>query len=566
MNPKTPVAFASLPPEIINEICSTLPTSPLLSLRLVNRQLGDIATSWAFRHVRLGARQGCYDHQHFVWIAQSEKLRPLVRQITCDTWLGHTAKHSSRFAFNHPTEFLNSLPLIRCFHNLASLHLRFSEHTKHDHMDAMDTETDNFRYRVLDTAFNCLAGTWSAESQLEMDENVLPYSFEADYETAPALVADSGPLPIKELTVSNLADFHDERFTESEVFKKVISMSSLKDLKLSITLQEVEKDHDDDYEPPDALWFREKYVMFENLPRTWLSPSVAGNLRVLSLYSRDYWGWNPKMDFRAVRPGHGPDSGFPNLKVLALGKYIFSHDWQVEWIESLGQMNTSGGLEELYLDRCPILVQARHDAPADHGTTVVGRDSDGNSVEVSNDGYYQMDAMLDDDMFEPELTYEDYPLRWHHIFPRWRESMKSLRVFKMGHSSWNSAPEQTMDAWCNEGTFQERDREDLATLLHHNNFRSFDSPSPPPNKRDKVTTGLEKYRHGTGINQHPRHQAAYIYFDIDVAPTQWCEVYWPWCAYSWQPRLDNEVREKDKAELALFLDGVQGRRMGSGDS
>ncbi|KAF7549467.1 hypothetical protein G7Z17_g6356 [Cylindrodendrum hubeiense] len=445
MDSKSPVAFGSLPLEIVDEIFSALPTAPLLNLRLVNRQLGAIATAWAFRHVRLGARQGCYDHQHFVWIAQSEKLRPLVREITCDTWLGHTAKYCDQFAFNHPAEFLNALPLIRCFHNLTSLHLRFSEHTKHEHIDAMDTETDNFRYRVLDTVFHCLAGTWSAENQLEMDEKVLPYSFEAEYVMAPAEVSELGPIPIKELTVSNLADYHDERFTESEVFKKVISSSSLRDLKMSITLQEVEKDHDGEFQPADALWFREKYVMFESLPRTWLSPSVAGNLRVLSLYSRDYWGWNPKMDFRAIRPGSGPDSGFPNLKVLALGKYIFSHEWQIEWIESLGQMNASGGLEELYLDRCPILVQARHDAPADYGTTIVGRDSDGNSVEVSNEGYYQMDAILEDDLFEPYMTYEDYPLRWHHIFPRWRESMKALKVFKMGHSSWRSAPEQTMD-------------------------------------------------------------------------------------------------------------------------
>ncbi|KAH7129974.1 hypothetical protein B0J13DRAFT_563623 [Dactylonectria estremocensis] len=567
MDSKTPITFANLPPEIIDQVFSTLPAAPLRNLRLVNRQLGTIATAWAFRHVRLGSRQGCYDHQHFVWIAQSEQLRPLVREVTCDTWLGPTALHCDQFAFKHPSDFLNALPLLRCFRNMSSLHLRFSEHTRHDDTDTMDTETDNFRYRVFDTVFNCLAGTWSTERQLEIDEEVLPYSFEADYETAPAEVADMGPIPIRELTVSNLSDYHDERLTGSEVFKSVISSSSLKDLKMSITLQEVEKDHHGDgYLPSDALWFREKYDMFESLPRTWLSPSVAGNLSVLSLYSRDYWGWNPRMDFRAVRPGNGPDTGFPSLKVLALGSYVFSHEWQVEWIESLGQMNGSGGLEELYLDRCPILIQARHDAPADFGTTIVGTDSDGNNVTISNEGYYQMDVMLDDELFEPFMTYEDYPLRWHHILPRWRQSMKALKVFKMGHSSWDSAPTQTMDVWCSDDGRQERDRENLETLLHHNNFRSFNSPSPPPSERDNISQGrippgrLEKYRYGTGINQHPRHQVAYIYFDIGVGPSQWCPIYWPPVAYPWQPQLEYEVKAAAKKELALLVERTQERQ------
>ncbi|KAH7161640.1 hypothetical protein EDB81DRAFT_867029 [Dactylonectria macrodidyma] len=517
MDSKTPITFANLPPEIIDQVFSTLPAAPLRNLRLVNRQFGAIATAWAFRHVRLGARQGCYDHRHFAWIAQSEQLRPLVREVTCDTWLGPTALHCDHFAFKHPSDFLNALPLLRCFHNMTSLHLRFSEHTRHDDdIDAMDTETDNFRFRVLDTVFNCLAGTWSAERQLEIDEEVLPYSFEADYETAPAEVADMGPIPIRELTVSNLSDYHDERFTQSEVIKKVISSSHLRDLKLSITLQEVENDHHgDEYIPAGALWFREKYDMFKSLPRTWLFPSLAGNLGVLSLYSRDYWGWNPRIDFRAVRPGSGPDAGFPNLKVLALGSYVFR------------QMNGSGGLEELYLDRCPILIQA--------------------------------------DMMRPLTTVppSSAQIQTHHILPRWRESMKALKVFKMGHSSWDSAPMQTMDVWCCEYGYQERNHEGLETLLHHNNFRSFNSPSPPPNKHDKILLGgLEEYRYGTGINQHPKRQTAYIYFDIGIGPSQWCPIYWPPVAYPWQPQLDYEVKTTANESWALIVERAQERQRG----
>lgn len=46
-------------------------------------------------------------------------------------------------------------------------------------------------------------------------------------------------------------------------------------------------------------------------------------------------------------------SPLPNVRVLTLRNYGFSHDWQVEWIASLGSDNGRGGLEELYLDDCP---------------------------------------------------------------------------------------------------------------------------------------------------------------------------------------------------------------------
>lgn len=39
------------------------------------------------------------------------------------------------------------------------------------------------------------------------------------------------------------------------------------------------------------------------------------------------------MDLRAVNPGSGRTSGgLLHLRVLALGHYVFSHEWQVDWI------------------------------------------------------------------------------------------------------------------------------------------------------------------------------------------------------------------------------------------
>ena len=51
---------------------------------------------------------------------------------------------------------------------------------------------------------------------------------------------------------------------------------------------------------------------------------------------------------RLVNPG----SGFPSLRVLALGNDVFSHDWQIDWVASLGSQNGRGGLEEIYLLSC----------------------------------------------------------------------------------------------------------------------------------------------------------------------------------------------------------------------
>ncbi|KAH6880458.1 hypothetical protein B0T10DRAFT_495440 [Thelonectria olida] len=550
----------SLCPEVTDIICSVLPTSSLRSLRLVNHHLGAIATKWAFQHIRLGAREGHSDYEHFVKVAQLKTLRPYVREVTCDTWLGPCAEEDSEFNFNLPQDFLRALPLLRCFKNVIAVHLRFSQRTKHVCTSGTDTETDDFRYRVLDTVFNCIAGTWAPETQARLDQKLFGFNFTTNYAVPPS---NAAPIPIRELTVSNLADFDDKRLTDSKVFKYVLSMPSLTSLKLCITQQQVDGNCDSEEQPESAIWFREKYDMFENMPHTWLSPSIAANLRSLSLYSKDYWGWNPRMDFRAVLPGDGPESGLPQLRVLALGMYVFSHEWQFEWIASLGRMNGKGGLEEIYLDRCPIMVQARHQAPAGYGTRVVGTDASGNDVSISNEGYYLLDGMEEQDTYDADLTVQDFPLRWHHVLPRWRQTMKALKVFKMGQSSWNFAPRQTLDARRLEQTAPKKpsDEHHLKHLLHHNNFRHFDRPSPP-SLTQASKANVAKYRLGTGVDEDQRFRARYIYFDITSGPSEWRDVYWPSRAHPRQPPLGDDVRQRDVDEVSRIMATVDGRRRG----
>ncbi|KAJ0150646.1 Uncharacterized protein HZ326_6813 [Fusarium oxysporum f. sp. albedinis] len=93
------------------------------------------------------------------------------------------------------------------------------------------------------------------------------------------------------------------------------------------------------------------HEFFQVLPSQWLSPSVVENLQVLSLFYSHYRRWFPRMDLSQIR-------ALPYLKVLALGSYIFTNERETDWIASLKTSNRSGGLEELYLEDCPILHRA----------------------------------------------------------------------------------------------------------------------------------------------------------------------------------------------------------------
>ncbi|KPM43306.1 hypothetical protein AK830_g3247 [Neonectria ditissima] len=314
MNDTTLTGLASLPTEILEQICSVLPMPPLRALRLVSQRLSDIATAWAFRHVRLGARLGCYDHHHFIWIAQSEKLRPLVREVTCDTWPGPTvgdwASRETSVSC-HPSDFLNALPLIRCFRNLKSVHLHFGGYSKHDYIDPKnpydrDIETDGFRYRVLDTVFHCLAGAWCAKRQVQMDDEWLPYNFEADYQTVSLETENMGPIPIKELTISSLVDYHNKRSQRTDLFTQTLSTSGLRRQIIYITPRNVERCNGTTDKPEEVIDLREEYDIFDGL------------LTILSLCTRGACGWDPRMDFHALRSRKRLDPNFPHLKFLTL--------------------------------------------------------------------------------------------------------------------------------------------------------------------------------------------------------------------------------------------------------
>ncbi|PYH77003.1 hypothetical protein BO82DRAFT_406612 [Aspergillus uvarum CBS 121591] len=114
----------------------------------------------------------------------------------------------------------------------------------------------------------------------------------------------------------------------------------------------------------------------------------------------NYFGFYPKLDLREIH--------LPRLKTLALGKYAFVHDSQLEWI-----LSHSKTLTELYLDDNPILFEV----------SVYNNDR-----ACLEPGRYTHKAGLRNKHF---ATYDK---RWHHYFRAFQVRLPHLRHFSYGRS------------------------------------------------------------------------------------------------------------------------------------
>lgn len=559
------MAHLQLPSDIYQHIFSFSPQRTLLECRLLNKSVGGIATALAFWHVRLEACRSA--PIGFVHLASNETLRSLVREITVDTWVGPGFKYYLNHTFPEPKAFMRTLPHIRSFQNLLKLNVRFNEHCGNEDGDEWGgisfEESYDFRFAVLDVLFRCVAGLWTESYQSEWLEEQDLEDDDPDADEPDAFlgylksydVFPTTPVQLCSLTISNLADYDDHRLTESEAFKTVMTLPSIRELKLLVTVERVH------HAPENAVWMPEQYDFFESLPQTWLSSPIAQNLRVLSLYSVDYWGWNPKMDFRAVNPLAAEASGFPNLRVLALGNYVISHEWQVDWIASLGRHNGRGGLEELYLDDCPIMWQARNLPPFDESKTVLGVDDNGNSVEISNDGYPRKDVM-NRTYVSPqwdENIVRQFDLRWHRVLETWRKDMYGLKVFKMGSGDWLGQARHYIDQDDGFPTLGSDQWKIVSHRLEDTVFLYYDSPSPLPSSKENSSFSSST----PGLKQDRQHVLQYIQFDIGLGPSPWIERDFGTKLYrdSDTGVLDyEEIRTKDEVALQALNQEIQEKR------
>ncbi|KAK2603161.1 hypothetical protein N8I77_009639 [Diaporthe amygdali] len=521
--------MASLPDDVLSHIFSFLPHETLIQCRFLNRSVEPLASALAFRHVHL---ETGLDVNSFLNIAGSERLRPLVRELTLS--LSRTAappnnglEHGVRIQRYLRT--IRVLPLVRLLVGLRTLNVRFSRAKSYtgDHGRWMSDDiallTDQqgqtpicITTIYMETILKCLSGSWTRESQALWEhgwdkwfapraERLQSYlSLEISTQANPESSSTTQHFPdtginLSSLTVSNLSEKDAEYLMSSATLKRFLETQSLSKMQLLTNSGK----HDRGYDPGSLLWNR--YRFFEDLPSTWLSPSISDRLRTLSLYSHDYWGWCPKVDFRVLSQGPNGTGGLCNLRTLALGRYVFSHQWQIDWIAGLGSDNGRGGLEELYLDDCPIMWRARVLGPVD------------------SEGFPQEEVMTREDVHPSSwnpITLE-IDLRWGTVLPEWQQKMQHLKVFRMGYGDWDgkcsgdvAMAKTASRARVVQGAYEVAKRGNEDTIhMHYDKY----------SMNDRHKHGYEIIRDGVGLSQKRECLLQYVHFEIALGASPWVE-------------------------------------------
>ncbi|KAF5572358.1 hypothetical protein FPANT_13155 [Fusarium pseudoanthophilum] len=326
---------------------------------------------------------------------------------------------------------------------------------------------------------------WTPANRTKIYDAVTPEWKDKFEYTHDAPVLPGEPLQIRELTISHLADYNDPRLLQSKAWYRLLRLPTLIDLKLLVG---------ETHASLRTLLSVKKFEFFSSLPIRWLRPNVVQKLQVLSLFYTDYWGQYPRVDLDRI-------GALPFLKVLALGRYVFTNKDETDWIASLGSNNRSGGLEELYLDECCVLFQAKQYVNL---TAVLGTSPDQNTP---------METIL-------------YSRRWHHVLSEWRVTMKGLKKFVMGVGEW-SCPFRTIESWDKEmnpvtlGMWQDSPQ----WYFGHNRHRFFADPGPEHytrgfiaayhSRRDKSqAVPMGNYLLGEGLRQKRRAQMQYAWYNV----------------------------------------------------
>lgn len=522
--------MADIPDDVLRQIFSFLPQETLVQCRFLSRAVEPLAKALAFRSVRL--ERAC-DVDPFLNVARSERLRPFVREFTLDLSQGKlptsdAAEYGARLKQHQRT--LMALPLVRHFSGLRTLNLRYSRSTKgHDgysgrwRVDDDGAVTDRRLLPLLfttiysETVLRCISGSWTKEAQDLWErrwrkwsepraEALVNLSLSTSLESEPELFDTVQSFPEKainltNLTISNLSEKDSEYLMSSAAMKRFIETQSLSKLQL---LTNSEK-YDADTMVPFTM--HNRYEFFENLPSTWLSPPIADHLRTLSLFANDYWGWSPKMDFRVLSQGKNGTGGFSNLRTLALGTFVFSHQWQVDWVAQLGSDNGRGGLEELYLDNCPVMWRARVFGPVD------------------GEGFPHKEAIAAGDGSPPSINGDpitvDVDLRWSTILQQWRQKMPSLKVFKMGNGDWLG--ELSADVAMAQTASRTRVVDGAYMLAKHRNEDTVHLNYDKVSIDELHKHGQDVIRDGVGMSQRRECVLQYVHYQAALGSSPWVE-------------------------------------------
>lgn len=525
--------MADFPDDVLRHVFSFLPQETLVQCRLLSRSVEPLASALAFSSIRL--EHAC-DVDPFLNVTRSKRLRPCVRELTIDLSQGvHEARNGAAYSvrLQRHHQALLALPLVRLLSGLRKLNLRFGRSRGHggsgyggtawqwvvgDDAQGPDPSLvpSSFTTIHMEAVLKCISGSWTKEDQDLWERRCRRWAerravaltnlaLEPGFQGATGLFDTLQQYPqrainLTTLTISNLSERDAEYLRSSATMARFLETQSLSTLQLLTTSGTTDPAFGESH-----FALGNKYRFIESLPSTWLSPPLADHLRTLSLFAHDYWGWCPKMDFRLLSRGINGTGGLPNLRTLALGKYVFSHQWQVDWVAQLGSDNGRGGLEELYLDNCPILWRSRLLGPVD------------------SEGFPQEEVMMagapHPSLWDPITV--DVDLRWGAVLRQWHREMPSLKVFRMGGGDWEG--ESSADVAMAQTASRATVFDAAYTLAKHRNEDTQHLNYDKPTMADRYKYGQEVIRDGVGLTQKREFLLQYIHFEIALGSSPWVE-------------------------------------------
>ncbi|OJD33440.1 f-box domain protein [Diplodia corticola] len=393
-----------LPEELRCNIAHCLEREDICSLRLACKQLHAAATQSLFSFVRLypyvesiGRYNAILEHPDF---------NSHVRHVELNTLDADEEETEMSGEAELEEDCLDAFKAFRKFPNLTGVTLRFSKHATsgnswqgfgHWPQWTEWPETYEFRQPILKNFFKTLAHPSASK--------------------------------IKDVCIDNMQNMNDGKFMKSETALKVLSR--LTALRLYIATE----DHEG--APESNLEMEELHVFMAELRPLWLEPS-ASNLTTLVLYQDFYFGYSPKLDLRGLH--------IPNLRTLALGNYVFTHDWQLEWLAS-----HSSSLENLYLDDCIVVFYAKH-----------------YDCDTDSDGYPIIQPSRATGRGPRTREYRFIDQSWSRILDHFRTHLSSLRHFRIGTSTrWRGR-------YDDRHYFHPAEYEDLSIGLYNDRYMMFD--------------------------------------------------------------------------------------------
>jgi hypothetical protein len=401
-----------LPAEICNLVVGVVTEkTDLKNVRLVSKTLSDAATRVLFSkgYITLPAiEEDPSQVEHLQNILSSPKLSKEVRRLHYTTSLEPNKTVDDYNNDEEATEFTNgmkdALHLVNRFPKVEKLEVEFASYCaviqEDDYFTMRPEDSVTFRTEVLTTVFAALN--------------------DPDHPTT----------NLKSLSFKNLQNVNDPALVTSTNFLQTLTRIS--ELRLKFLTQQTEAAPEQAYDLPEL------YDFFAELPRVWLAPAQA-TLTSLTLHSNDFWGYTPRVDFRALH--------FSQLRRLELGNFTFTHEWQLEWILSHGET-----LEVLVLDDCPIIRYMKEYYPLDEeGYILDHKRSVWPAYGVRH--------------VKSEWRYEG---RWAAYFEKIEKGLSKLKTFQFGMGEWEDGQNFDGAHWVSVG-------------VHYNMYMGFDrgiGPSP----------------------------------------------------------------------------------------